>query len=286
MQHWAHARPALDSALALIARAEAAREPEAGPGPAPVLGTELRLEGVAVHYSGQSGPALDGIDLAIPAGSIVALTGPSGAGKSTLADLLGGLLSPDTGTILIDRTQLDPASRRAWRRQVAYVEQDPALFAATVRENLLWAAPAASEARLRAALSDAAADFVDLLPQGLDTPLGDGGRRLSGGERQRLMLARALLREPQLLILDEATSALDAANEAAVASAVERLRGRMTIVIISHRGGLLDLADLVVTLDRGRIAGIAPETASAPQFCQIHRLFSHRIHKCAASLDA
>jgi ATP-binding cassette subfamily C protein len=154
----------------------------------------------------------------------------------------------------IDGTVLDAAMLRAWRSQVAYIDQDPLLLAGTLRENLRCSAPDADDARLWIALADAAAEsFVRALPQGLDTQLGDGGRRLSGGERQRLMLARALLRDPQLLILDEATSALDAENEAAIAAALERLRRRMTIVLIAHRGALLNLADGVITLESGRL---------------------------------
>jgi len=192
--------------------------------------------------------------LAVPAGQITALVGPSGAGKSSVADLLAGLLGPDRGTVTIDGAALDAAAQRAWRGQVAYIDQDPLLLAAPLRDNLRWAAPEASDAQLWAALEQAAAaDFVRALPEGLETQLGDGGRRLSGGERQRLMLARALLRDPGLLILDEATSALDAENEAAIAAALARLRGRMTVVLIAHRGALLGLADQVIRLENGRM---------------------------------
>ena len=164
------------------------------------------------------------------------------------------MLGPDRGTVTIDGAVLDAAAQRAWRGQVAYIDQDPLLLAATLRDNLRWAAPRVSDAQLWAALEQAAAaGFVRALPDGLDTRLGDGGRRLSGGERQRLMLARALLRAPQLLILDEATSALDAENEAAIAAALGRLRGQMTIVLIAHRGALLDLADQVIRLENGHM---------------------------------
>lgn len=256
-QNWLHARPALGDTLALVARVEASREPDAGETAPPAFSHEIRLEGVTVQFAGQPQPALDHVELTLPLGGMMALEGPSGSGKSTLADLLGGLLAPDDGALLIDGQVLDPALRRAWRSRVAYVQQDPVLLADTVRANLLWGSEQADEARLRAALGDAAADFVLALPQGLDTMLGDGGRRLSGGERQRLMLARALLREPALLILDEATSALDRANEDAIAAALDRLRGRITILLIAHRGRLLELADTVVVLERGRIRSVA-----------------------------
>jgi ATP-binding cassette subfamily C protein len=250
--NWRHARPALDATLALIAAAEAAREPEAQGVAAPTLERVIELAGVSVRFG--DGPAvLDRVSLSFPAGSITALTGPSGAGKSTLADLVGGLLSPDAGTLAIDGTLLDPPLRRAWRRQVAYVQQEPVLLAATIRENLAWGAPEASEAAMQAALSAASADFVTALPHGLDTPVGDGGRVLSGGERQRLMLARALLRNPALLILDEAASALDSANEAAIAAAIAALRGRITVLIVGHRGALAAIADRTIHLENGRV---------------------------------
>lgn len=254
--NWSHARSAITSAQALIARAEAAREPDAVGIMAPALTRSIVLTDVTVEFAGASAAALADITLTLPAHGIIALTGPSGAGKSTLADLLGGLLSPDRGTVVIDGAVLDGPLRQAWRSRVAYVQQEPVLLAASIAENLRWAAPDASDAQLEAALRDAAAEFVFALPQGIETRVGDGGRVLSGGERQRLMLARGLLREPSLLILDEATSALDPANEALITAALARLRGRMAVVIICHRGALLALADQVVRLESGRIVAM------------------------------
>ena len=150
--------------------------------------------------------------------------------------------------------------RQAWRSKVAYVQQDPVLFTGTICSNLAWADPAASEADLRQALADASAQFVEALPHGLDSTVGENGRQLSGCERQRIVLARALLRHPELLILDEATSALDRENESAIAEAITRLRGRLTILIIGHRGALQEIADHVVSLESGRVAvAIAPK---------------------------
>ncbi len=254
--NWSHARSAITSAQALIARAEAAREPDAVGIMAPALTRSIVLTDVTVEFAGASAAALADITLTLPAHGIIALTGPSGAGKSTLADLLGGLLSPDRGTVVIDGAVLDGPLRQAWRSRVAYVQQEPVLLAASIAENLRWAAPDASDAQLEAALRDAAAEFVFALPKGIETRVGDGGRVLSGGERQRLMLARGLLREPSLLILDEATSALDPANEALITAALARLRGRMAVVIICHRGALLALADQVVRLESGRIVAM------------------------------
>ena len=250
---WRHARPALDATMALIARAEAAREPDGSGLAAPGLTRDLKLNDVTVQFAGAPNPILDRIDLVIPAKSIVALSGPSGAGKSTLADLLGGLISADKGTMTIDGQAIDPALRRAWRNRVAYVHQDPVLLSANLRENLTWGDPGYSDNAIERALKAAAADFALDLPQGLGTRLGDGGRILSGGERQRLMLARALLRDPALLILDEATSALDAASEAAIAAALTRLKGQVTILIIAHRGALTALADRTYRLDQGKL---------------------------------
>ncbi|MDE2435201.1 MAG: ABC transporter ATP-binding protein [Sphingomonadales bacterium] len=247
----AHTRPAVRSTLALIAAAEAAREPDLPLVQPPVPAREITLAGVTVR-SGDS-ILLDDASGAIEARAITAIVGPSGAGKSTLADLIGGLITPDEGQVLIDGSALEEPLLRAWRRRVAYVHQDPVVLSASVRDNLRWAAPGTGDAGIVRALRDAAADFALGLPQGLDTMLGDGGRQLSGGERQRLMLARALLRDPALLILDEATSALDAESEAQIAAVLERLKARMAIVVISHRGALLDIADRTIRLDRGQI---------------------------------
>jgi ATP-binding cassette subfamily C protein len=249
---WLHARSGLDAALRLTAQAEAAREPVEPHIAAPALSHALVLDAVSVRFGGGDA-ALEDVSITIPARGITALTGTSGAGKSTLADLAAGLLSPDAGTVSADGLALAGPLRRAWRSRVAYVQQDPVLIAASLRDNLAWAAPEASDEELHKALREASAEFALSLPQGLDTPIGDGGRGLSGGERQRLMLARALLRRPALLILDEATSALDADNEAQIAAALTRLKGQMAILVIAHRGTLTALADRTYRLERGRL---------------------------------
>ncbi|MEQ1494878.1 MAG: ABC transporter ATP-binding protein [Novosphingobium sp.] len=252
----AHARPAVREALELIGRAEAAREPDNDSLKPPGLTNSIQLEGATVRYAGEPQTALDAVTATIPARGITAISGPSGAGKSTLADLIGGLLEPDSGRVLIDGKDLDGPVRQAWRRRVAYVQQDPVLLSASLRDNLRWAAPDASDAELETALKAASAEFALSLPMGLDTHLGDGGRFLSGGERQRLMLARALLRDPALLILDEATSALDAENEAQIAAALTKLGQRMAVVVIAHRGALTELADHEIRLDSGRCLSV------------------------------
>ncbi len=251
-QQWAHNAPALDD----LAQALAQTRVEAEPGStnaAPTLSRMIRLDRVTVRFEGRAIAALDNATLAIPAGSTTFVTGPSGAGKSTLADLVAGLILPDAGAITIDGEALDASRLTAWRSRVAYVQQEPLLFDMSVRDNLLWAAPLADDPTLEAALIRASAQFVLDLPEGLGTRVGSSGRQLSGGERQRIVLARALLRDPALLILDEATSALDTANEAAITEAITALKGKLTIMIIGHRGVLAGLADQTITLAEGRV---------------------------------
>ncbi len=255
-QNSAHALPALGRALALLTLAESGREPDLPRGiSVPTATRSIRLERVGVAYRGRSAPALDGIDMELRPGTITAVVGPSGAGKSTMADVLSGLISPDTGQLVIDGVKLDGGMRRAWRQQVAYVQQDPVLFSGSVRENLLLSQPFATSGEMSEALRRASAGFVEQMSAGLDTPLGERGLQLSGGERQRIALARALLRRPRLLILDETASALDRDNEEAIAAAVEAMRSEMVIFIIGHRGSLAEIADRVVRLEQGRIVG-------------------------------
>lgn len=276
-QDWLHATPAITAAADMIAMLERNAEPPAVPGTAaPPLRGALVLDGVTVRHDGRAAPVLDGIDRVIPAGSVVAITGPSGAGKSTLADVLSGLIEPAAGQVTVDGVVLAGAARRAWRSRVAYVQQEPVLFHATIRENLAWARPDADEPAMLAALDAASAGFVADLPDGLDTMVGDRGARLSGGERQRISLARALLGEPDLLLLDEATSALDPANEAAIADAILGLKGRMTIVMICHHGNLSRLADHRLDLCEGRLcAPVLPERPGFAKFSLYSRRESH-----------
>ena len=196
---------------------------------------------------------LSDVDLVIPAGKTTAIVGPSGAGKSTVAELVVGLLTPSSGRVLIDGVPLEGARIHAWRRRLGYVNQDTFLFNESIRENLRIVRRDASETSLRAALHAAAAGFVESLPDGLDTVVGDRGVRLSGGERQRIALARAILREPRLLVLDEATSALDPENERMIQEAIERMAGKLTIVVIAHRLASVRGADIIYVLEHGRV---------------------------------
>ncbi|HDR4426988.1 MULTISPECIES: ABC transporter ATP-binding protein [Bacillus] len=198
--------------------------------------------------------ALQNINVQIPINSMTAIVGHSGAGKSTLIDVLMGLIQPEKGQVLIDGTPLTTDNLLSLRRAISYVPQDPFLFNASIRENLLMIEPNASEEAIWAALDFAAAtEFVRTLPNGLDTLIGDRGVRLSGGERQRLVLARAILRKPLILVLDEATSALDIENEVKIQSAIERLKGTMTIIVIAHRLSTIRNADQVIVLGKGEI---------------------------------
>ncbi|MGE6538029.1 ABC transporter ATP-binding protein [Bacillus luti] len=198
--------------------------------------------------------ALQNINVQIPINSMTAIVGHSGAGKSTLIDVLMGLIQPEKGQVLIDGTSLTTDNLLSLRRAISYVPQDPFLFNASIRENLLMIEPNASEEQIWDSLEfAAAAEFVRTLPNGLDTLIGDRGVRLSGGERQRLVLARAILRQPSILVLDEATSALDTENEVKIQSAIERLKGTMTIVVIAHRLSTIRNADQVIVLGKGEI---------------------------------
>ncbi|MDD9266533.1 ABC transporter ATP-binding protein [Paenibacillus sp. GCM10023248] len=198
--------------------------------------------------------SLQDINLRIHSKQMTAIVGRSGAGKSTLIDILMGLLQPEKGQVLVDGAPLTGLNLLALRKSISYVPQDPFLFNGSIRDNLLMINPNATELQIWEALDFAAsAEFVSKLPQGLDTLIGDRGVRLSGGERQRLVLARAILRKPSILILDEATSSLDTENEAKIQEALDRLHGNMTIVVIAHRLSTIRNADQVIVLDQGRI---------------------------------
>ena len=252
--YWLHDLPAVTDTENLLEECKLSAEPDApnDPGLWPIT-QEICLEDVTVCYAERERPALEGISLCFATRTTTAIMGASGSGKSTLADVLTGLLAPDLGSMKVDGKIVSGQDRIRWRHSVAYVPQEVFLFHETIRNNLLWAQPAASEAILRKALEMSAAEFVFKLPDGMDSVVGDAGIRLSGGERQRIALARALLRKPSLLILDEATSALDIENEARIRQAIENLHGELTVVIIGHRLPTLEHADQVVILDQGRV---------------------------------
>ena len=218
----------------------------------------ILIDDVWFSFNGDREPyILRGAYLSLPAGSLTVLSGPSGSGKSTSLDLLTGLLRPVRGEILVDGVPLSALPLQAWRHAIAYVPQDPALFHGTVRANLLWGLEDADDEKVHLALMLAAAEFVYALPAGLDTLVGERGLLLSGGERQRLALARALLRSPKLLLMDEPTSALDAPTERLVVDAICGLRGRLTVVVVTHRPAAFAACDQSVMLAEGTFAPAA-----------------------------
>jgi ATP-binding cassette subfamily C protein len=256
LQHIAVMLPAFEAVAEVEKSARSAREYDVAAAAEKPWRLEraIQFDHVGFIYHGQTAAALSDISLGIPAGSTIALTGVSGSGKTTLVDLLIGLLNPLNGKIFLDGQCLEAHQLTAWRKSLGYVAQDAFLRNGTIRENLLWAAPKATETDLWASLEAAAcAQLVRNLPQGLDTVIGDRGVRLSGGERQRIVLARALLRRPSLLILDEATSSLDNENEHKIRTAIEQLHGKMTIIIIAHRLSTIRKADRIVVLENGRV---------------------------------
>ncbi|HII84300.1 MAG TPA: ABC transporter ATP-binding protein [Methanobacterium subterraneum] len=214
----------------------------------------ISFENVSFSYHGDGHFAIEDMNLEIPAGKTIAIAGPSGAGKSTVADLVMGLINPDSGKINVDGNTVSDKILTSWRNRIGYVSQDTFLFNETIRFNLQLAYPNATEEELKEALELASAyQFVSKLPEGLDTVIGDRGVRLSGGERQRLALARALLRKPSLLIMDEATSNLDSENEKKILKAIDDLHGEVTILMIAHRLSTIKNADYIYLFDNGQI---------------------------------
>ncbi len=216
---------------------------------------EVKFDKVSFSYRDGTEPVLVDVSFSLPYGSVTALCGRSGAGKSTSADLLLGLLQPTAGQILIDGVALTQENAGSWRRSLGYVPQSPLIIDASIRENLRRFHPEATEEEMVKALKDSLAwEFVEKLPEGLDTVLGTKGIRLSGGEQQRIVLARVLLGNPRLIILDEATSALDYESEAAIRQTIQTLKGKTTVLIIAHRLATIRGADRAVVLEDRRVA--------------------------------
>jgi len=218
----------------------------------------LELDAVCFSYARRPGQrVLEEVSFAVEPGETVALVGPSGAGKSTVFDLVLRFYDPDAGAIRLDGVDLRELSLADLRQEIGLVPQDPVLFAGTLRDNLTYGAPEASELALARALQQAhAADFVAALPDGLDTRIGEDGVGLSGGQRQRLAIARALLPEPRLLLLDEVTSALDADSEKHISQSVRELQGRCSVLVIAHRLSTIREADRIVVLEGGRVVAV------------------------------
>jgi len=235
------------------------------PLPTPPVG---RVEFDAVSFRYPSRPdasALDGFSLRVEPGETVALVGPSGAGKTTVFQMLLRFYDPSAGRVLLDGVDVRDADPGAVRARIGLVSQDPVIFGADVWDNIRYGRPDASDADVRAAARAASAGFLDDLPQGFDTFLGERGIRLSGGQRQRVAIARALLRDAPVLLLDEATSALDAESEAAVQHALAVLAQGRTTVVIAHRLATVRRADRIVVMDAGRVVATGPHEALVRQ---------------------
>jgi subfamily B ATP-binding cassette protein MsbA len=233
------------------------REPEVRDAPdaiaLPTLATGIRLDEVTVTYGGRA-EALTGVTLELPAGEQIALVGPSGSGKSSLAGLLPRLFDPEEGAVEFDGRDVRTATLDSLRRQIALVPQETVLMNDTVRSNIAFAKPDATEAEVREAARVARVDeFVERLPDGLDTIIGERGAALSGGQRQRIAIARALLVDPRVLILDEAVSNVDEESAARIRDALEETREGRTTVVITHRLETIARSDRIVVLDRGRL---------------------------------
>ncbi|MCB1311207.1 MAG: ABC transporter ATP-binding protein [Sedimentitalea sp.] len=238
------------AALPRLARAPAAPLP---------LTRALTLDGVGYSYPGADRPGVSDITLRIPAGQSLGIVGSTGAGKTTLVDLILGLLEPTEGRRLADEVEITPQTLRVWQANVGYVPQSIFLVSGTIAENIALGVPAGEIDRARVETCARMARVHEFITEGLghgyDTQVGERGVRLSGGQRQRIGIARALYRDPALLVLDEATSALDTATEQEVMAAIGALAGTKTVIMIAHRLSTVARCDRIVVLDKGRIAG-------------------------------
>jgi ATP-binding cassette subfamily B protein len=229
------------------------REPE-HPLPLPAGGGAVRLEGVSFAYEPDARPVLDGVDLDVPAGRSVALIGPTGSGKTTLTQLIPRFYDATAGRVLVDGADVRDLRLDELRRAVGVVSQDPFLFSTTVRENIAYGRPEATDEEVRRAARMAQAEaFIDALPDGFDTVVGERGYTLSGGQRQRVAIARALVTDPRILILDEATASVDASTEREIQAALRAVMAGRTTLVIAHRLSTLALADELVVLEEGRV---------------------------------
>jgi ABC-type multidrug transport system fused ATPase/permease subunit len=241
---------------------------EAGTGPASV-----EFAGVRFRYRAELPEVTRGVSFVIPPGGMTAFVGPSGAGKTTVFSLIERFYEPDSGTIRVDGTDIRQWPLGELRAAIGYVEQDSPVLSGTLRENLVFGAPAATEEELADALRiTRLRDLVDRVPDGLETFVGHRGMRLSGGERQRIAIARALLRRPRLLLLDEATSQLDAINEAALRETIADVAQLITVLVVAHRLSTVTMADRIIVLDNGAVQATgthAELVAASPLYAEL-----------------
>lgn len=223
------------------------------PAPVPLRG-EVHFEHVYYRYPDADVPVLNDFDLAVPGGTKVAFVGPSGSGKSTVLSLILGFIQPDQGRVTVDGIDLCNMDLKRYRSQIAVVPQNTILFSGTLRDNIAYAAPDATDEEIMRVIDEIGLrDLVEKLPGGLNGNLSEHGGNFSGGQRQRIAIARALIRHPRLIILDEATSALDSQSEKMVSRATEHLMEQSTVFMVAHRLSTIKSADLIVVVDQGRI---------------------------------
>ncbi|MEO2177959.1 MAG: ATP-binding cassette domain-containing protein, partial [bacterium] len=220
----------------------------------PVFTSRIEFRDVSFSYPGSDAFALKSLNLKVNKGETVALVGGSGAGKSTLADLVLGLFSPSLGSILVDDIDLETIDQEKWRDLIGVVDQEAFLLNTSIRDNIAFARSDVSDQELeKVAIAAHADEFICNLENGYDTIIGDRGLRLSGGQQQRVVLARALLRNPEILILDEATSALDTESERLIQRTLDDLHSDRTIVIIAHRLSTVVRADKIIVIEGGEL---------------------------------
>ena len=252
----ARVQKGIAAASSVFALIDAAVETDTGSIRMQRAGGRLELDSITFRYHGAERPVLDSVSITIEPGETVALVGPSGSGKTTIAGLIPRFYDPEVGNVRLDGVDLRDLTLESLRTNVALVSQDIVLFDDTVAANIAYGATADAprEAIADAARAAHAMEFIEAMPHGLDTLIGERGVKLSGGQRQRLAIARAILKDAPVLILDEATSSLDSESERYIQDAVEKLRAGRTTLVIAHRLSTIEGADLIIVMDRGRVA--------------------------------